>query len=110
MNAEFRKQVINVIPMAFLIRNDVPGATGPTEQCDVVQAVRDLTAAGRSALNRCLAAEAMRDELLAALETLLRPYGVADVAIAHTMGDLRGPDFVEAVIAARNAIVKARSQ
>lgn len=45
-------RVIDVIPMAFLIANSPPGATGPSDQTDVVQAVRDMTAAGRRVSER----------------------------------------------------------
>jgi hypothetical protein len=107
MNAEFRKQVINVIPMAFLIRNDVPGATGPTEQCDVVQAVRDLTASGRRAVNLCKAAEAMRDELLSALEGVM---GILGSAESNASGNPEFDHVEPRVAAARAAIAKARGQ
>jgi hypothetical protein len=102
MAQDFRKQVIDVIPMAFLIANDVPGATGPTPQCDVVQAIRDLTASGRRVVDRCKAAEADRDDLLEAL--------IACNNRLLVKGMIGDPHDEAALTKARAAISKARGE
>jgi hypothetical protein len=107
MNAEFRKQVINVIPMSFLIANDLPGATGPTEHCDVVQAIRDQTAAARRVAERCKKAETLNAELLEAMEAVMPLLGRAE---SNASGNPEFDDVGPRVAGFRVAISKAREQ
>jgi hypothetical protein len=41
------RAIREVIPMTFLQRNDAPGAAGPTENLDLVGAVREMVSQSR---------------------------------------------------------------
>lgn len=82
----------NKIPMSYLQRHDVAGATGPTSECDIVAAMADFSAARWEMIGRLRAADeqiatkdAALDEAKAALTDL--DVRLIDCGPLHTAED-----------------------
>jgi hypothetical protein len=83
----------DMIPMNYLMRHDVYGATGPTERLDLVAAVRDYSDARWRIIDRLKRAEAGLEAVKREAVEVLKPFAEAAFVLDEDVAsNLRAED------------------